>query len=439
MFDYNKNIRRICEGGDGLKRVIFHVDVNSAFLSWEAVYRLHHLGGKLDLRTIPSAVGGDKEKRHGIILAKSIPCKQFGVQTGEPVTDAVKKCPGIVLVPPNYDLYNRSSKAMIGILERYTDKIERYSIDEAFLDMTGCTDDPVKTANEMKDTIREELGFTVNVGVSSVKLLAKMASDFRKPDLVHTLWPEEVPVKMWPLPVRDLFFVGGASERKLKSLGVHTIGQLAALPDQVLYSSMKSHGLLIKQYANGIDHSEVVTETPANKGYGNSLTTPKDVEDIGLAKQYLLSLAETVSSRLRADGVRIRVVSVTIRDTNLVFSGHQVTLDTATDLTVEIYEAACKCLDEFWDGRPVRHLGIHTGQVSMDENRQLSLFDVVDYEKQKKAEEAVDRLRKKFGQDIVKRASFLPPKGEKEAPIDHMGGGISREKRTVDYKKEKIL
>lgn len=267
MFEYNKNIRE--ERGDGLKRVIFHVDVNSAFLSWEAVYRLHHLGGTLDLRTIPSAVGGDKEKRHGIILAKSIPCKRFGVQTGEPVTDAVKKCPGIVLVPPNYDLYNRSSKAMLRVLERYTDKIERYSIDEAFLDMTGCTEDPVKTANELKDTIREELGFTVNVGVSSVKLLAKMASDFRKPDLVHTLWTEEIPEKMWPLPVRELFFVGGASEKKLKSLGVHTIGQLAALPDNVAYSAMKSHGLLIKQYANGIDNSEVVTETPANKGYGN--------------------------------------------------------------------------------------------------------------------------------------------------------------------------
>ena len=422
-----------------MKRVIFHVDVNSAFLSWEAVYRLHHLGGTLDLRTIPSAVGGDKEKRHGIILAKSSPCKRFGVQTGEPVTDAVKKCPGIVLVPPNYDLYNRSSKAMLRVLERYTDKIERYSIDEAFLDMTGCTEDPVKTANELKDTIREELGFTVNVGVSSVKVLAKMASDFRKPDLVHTLWTEEIPEKMWPLPVRELFFVGGASEKKLKSLGVHTIGQLAALPDNVAYSAMKSHGLLIKQYANGIDNSEVVTETPANKGYGNSLTTPKDVEDVYLARQYLLSLAETISSRLRADGAKIRVVSVTIRDTDLVFSGHQITLDAATDLTVEIYDAACKCLDEFWDGRPVRHLGIHTSRVSTEENRQLSLFDVVDYEKQKKAEEAVDQLRKKFGQDIIKRASFLPPKGGKEAPVDHMGGGISREKRTVDYKKEKIL
>ena len=422
-----------------MKRVIFHVDVNSAFLSWEAVYRLHHLGGTLDLRTIPSAVGGDKEKRHGIILAKSIPCKQFGVQTGEPVTDAVKKCPGIVLVPPNYDLYNRSSKAMLGILEQYTDKIERYSIDEAFLDMTGCTDDPVKTANEMKDRIREELGFTVNVGVSSVKLLAKMASDFRKPDLVHTLWPEEIKEKMWPLPVRELFFVGGASERKLKGLGVHTIGQLAELPDKVVYGAMKSHGLLIKQYANGIDNSEVVTEAPVNKGYGNSLTTPKDVEDVYLAKQYLLSLAETVSARLRADGAKVRVISVTIRDTNLVFSGHQITLDAATDLTVEIYEAACRCLDEFWDGRPVRHFGIHTSRVSMEENRQLSLFDVVDYEKQKKVEEAVDKLRKKFGQDIVKRASFLPPKGAKEAEIDHMGGGISREKRTVDYEKEEIL
>lgn len=230
-----------------MRRIIFHVDVNSAFLSWEAAYRLYHLGGKLDLRTVPSAVGGDQEKRHGIILAKSIPAKKYHIQTGEPVIDAKRKCPELILVPPNYDLYNRSSKALLKIMSRYTDRIEQYSIDEAFMDMTGCTKQPEKTAEEIKDTVVRELGFTVNVGVSSNKLLAKMASDFQKPNLVHTLWPEEIPQKMWPLPVGDLFFVGHASKKKLHNLGIHTIGELACTDERILKALMKSHGLLIRQ------------------------------------------------------------------------------------------------------------------------------------------------------------------------------------------------
>lgn len=420
-------------------RIIYHVDVNSAFLSWEATYRLYHLGAKLDLRTVPSAVGGDQEKRHGIILAKSIPCKQYGVQTGEPVVDAKRKCPNLILVPPNYDLYNRSSRALIKILQRYSDKIEKYSIDEAFIDMTGCTDAPVETAEELKDTIYRELGFTVNVGVAENKLLAKMASDFKKPNMVHTLWNHEIREKMWPLPVSDLFYVGHASLKKLASVGVKTIGELAVLDERFLKASMKSHGLLIKQYANGIDNSEVITESPAQKGYGNSLTTPKDVMQPELAKQFLLSLAETVSARLRADGAKISVVAISIRDYNLQFYGHQRSLFTPTDLTIEIYREASKCFDELWNGLPIRHLGIHTSNVTAEASRQMYLFETVDYEKQKKVERAVDELRKRFGQDVVKRACFLPSTQKEAMFIDHMGGGISREKRTVDYDKEDII
>lgn len=421
-----------------MDRIIYHIDVNSAFLSWEAVYRIYHLGGKLDLRAIPSAVGGDQEKRHGIILAKSIPAKKFGIQTGEPVVDAKRKCPDLLLVPPNYDLYNRSSRAMLRILERYSDRIEQYSIDEAFVDMTGCTDDPEETAQKLKDTVHRELGFTVNVGISNNKLLAKMASDFRKPDMVHTLWPEEVPEKMWPLPVGDLFFVGRASTKKLAGLGVRTIGELARLDDRVLAPAMKSHGLLIKQYANGIDNSEVVPEPPPNKGYGNSLTTPRDVVEPELAKQFLLSLAETVSARLRSDHAKISVVAVSIRDYNLVFYGHQISLVTPTDLTVEIYQAACRCFEELWNGLPIRHLGIHTSRVTREDTRQMNFFETVDYEKQKRVESAVDSLRLRYGQDIVKRACFLPSDQKEKIEIDHMGGGISRERRTVDYSREHV-
>lgn len=420
-------------------RVIFHVDVNSAFLSWEAVYRLHHLGGTLDLRTIPSAVGGDQEKRHGIILAKSIPAKKYKIQTGEPVADAKEKCPELVLVPPNYELYQRSSRALLRILADYTDKIEQYSIDEAFMDMTGCSEQPEQTAGELKERVYRELGFTVNVGVSSNKLLAKMASDFQKPNLVHTLWPGEIQMKMWGLPVRELFSVGHASEKKLAALGVHTIGQLAETPDSVLYGCLKSHGLQIKRFANGLDDSPVAPAPPPNKGYGNSLTTPSDVTDRETARLFLLSLAETLSARLRADGAMIRTVEISLRDCHLKFSHRQRALETPTDLTVEIHEAACRCFEELWDGTPLRHLGIHTSGVTRTMERQLGLFDRLDYEKYRCAEAAVDRLRKRYGQDIIKRAVFVEAPGEKRVLADHMGGGISREKRRVDYTKEIIL
>ncbi len=423
-----------------MKRIVYHVDVNSAFLSWEAVYRLHHLGGRLDLRQVPSAVGGDREKRHGIILAKSIPAGRFGVETGEPVGAAREKCPELLVVPPNYDLYNRASRALLKILARYTDRIEQYSIDEAFLEMTGCTREPRATAEELRETVCRELGFTVNVGVAGNKLLAKMASDLKKPNLVHTLWPEEIPAKMWPLPVRELFYVGAASEKKLALLGIRTIGELARTPEEVLSAHMKFHGRLIRQYALGMDDSPVEAHPPANKGYGNSLTTPQDVTELWLARRYLLSLAETVSARLRADEVRVRVVSVSIRDWQLCFWQHQITLDVSTDLTWEIYQAACTCFDQLWDGRPVRHLGIHTGQVTRERGRQLGLFDSVDYEKQKRAEAAVDSLRRRYGQDIIMRASFLPSPADGGIPyIDHMGGGISREKRRPDYSREVVI
>ena len=418
--------------------VIFHIDVNSAFLSWEAVYRLHHLGGNLDLRTIPSAVGGDMSKRHGIILAKSIPAKKYNIQTGEPVTDAMRKCPNLVLVPPNYELYEKSSKAFMNILHKYTDKVEQYSIDEAFMDMTGTEGlfgTPVIVANAIKDEIYETLGFSVNIGVSSNKLLAKMASDFKKPNRVHTLFPWEIQEKMWHLPVRELFFVGGASEKKLKTLGIKTIGELAQADVHVLRSALKKHGEVIWDFANGRDVSVVEAVPADNKGYGNSTTIAFDVTDAGTAKMVLLSLAETVGRRLRKDEARVEVVAISIRFYNLTYASHQMVLFSPTNITKEIHEAACRLFDELWDGTPIRHLGVHTGRVSRDgNNRQLSLFDHTDYEKLEKLDYAVDSIRERFGRDAIVRASFL-----KQDKVDHMNGGVSREKRTVDYSNEKVM
>lgn len=420
-----------------MNSVIFHIDVNSAFLSWEAVYRIHHLGGNLDLRNIPSAVGGDVTKRHGIILAKSIPAKKYNIKTGESVPEALRKCPDLVLVPPNYNLYQKSSKAFIKILKEYGPTVEQYSIDEAFMDMTGTESlfgEPENIANKIRERIYSELGFTVNIGISNNKVLAKMASDFKKPDKVHTLWLSEIKDKMWTLPASDLFFVGRATTRKLNGLGIKTIGELAQTDLSIIKSHFGKHGEVIWSFANGIDFSAVEPVLPPNKGYGNSTTIAFDVTDSDTAKLVLLSLAETVSARLRDDNVKIKVISVGIRDFNLGYYSHQKKLNTATNITREIYESACQVFDEMWDKVPIRHLGIHTSQVVTEETRQFNLFDDMDYEKQERLDRAVDDIRKRFGADSVVRASFI-----KADKVDHMSGGISREKRTVNYGTQNIL
>ena len=418
------------------EKIIYHIDVNSAFLSWEATYRIHHKGGKVDLREQVAAVGGYVTMRHGIILAKSIPAKQYNIKTGESLLEARQKCPDLIIVPPNYNLYEQCSAAFMRILREYSDTVEQYSIDEAFVDMTATCHlfgTPEETAHVIKDRIRDELGFTVNVGISTNKMLAKMASDFKKPDKVHTLYPHEIEKKMWPLSVSDLFFVGRATTKKLFTMGIHTIGELAKCDPTWLRTILKKQGEVVWSFANGIDLSPVITEPPANKGYGNSTTTPFDVMDTETAKVVLLALAETVSKRLRRDDVRISVVSVGIRASDLSYCSHQKVLTTATNITNEIHKAACDLFDELWRGQPIRHLGIHTSKVQEDDcMRQLFFFETVDYEKLVAVDRTVDAIRDRFGNDSVKRAVFV------KHPIDHMSGGISREKREVDYSRIKV-
>ena len=419
-----------------MKSIIFHIDVNSAFLSWEAVFRLKHRGGTLDLRQIPAAVGGDMTMRHGIILAKSIPAGKYGVRTGESIPEAKKKCPNLMLVPPNYSLYERCSAAFMSILREYSDVVEQYSIDEAFVDMsTTCHlfGTPEETAGQIRERICQELGFTVNIGISENKLLAKMASDFRKPNRVHTLYTYEIREKMWPLPVSDLFFVGRATAKRLLDLGIRTIGELAQADPVMLRDYLKKQGEVIWGFANGIDCSPVLSEAPANKGYGNSTTAPFDVTDRENAEKILLALAETVGTRLRQDNVQIEIVAVGIRFTDLSYVSHRKILSSSTNITGEIYRAACELFRELWNGAAIRHLGIHTCRVQSGEfARQLSLFDEVDYGKLMKADETMDNIRSRYGIDSVKRVVFL------NQPIDHMCGGISREKREVDYSKLRI-
>lgn len=394
-----------------MARIIFHIDVNSAYLSWEAVERLKDQEGTLDLRTIPSIVGGDMSKRRGVVLAKSLPAKKFGVRTGEPVSDALKKCPELVMVPPRHSLYSRYSKGFLDILREYSSDVEQYSIDEAFMDVTQSQwlfGGAVELAHVIKDRIRNELGFTVNVGISGNKLLAKMASDFEKPDKVHTLFREEIKEKMWPLPVGTLFSVGRSTEEKLRLLGICTIGELANTDVEILTCHLKKQGKVIWEFANGIATDLIAPVPPVNKGYGNSTTLAYDVTDSGTAKMILLSLTESVCARLRKDGMKGQAVSVTIKNRDFKSVSHQTVLPDATDITSEVHRVVCSLFDELWENEPIRLLGVRVLKVTEGQGmRQLSLFDHTNYEKLEKMDKAIDDIRKKFGKDAIIRASFL--------------------------------
>lgn len=407
--------------------IIYHIDVNSAYLSWEASYRVNVLGETRDLRDIPSAVGGDQEMRHGIILAKSIPAKKYNIHTGEPIIKALAKCPELVIVPPDFDKYVKCSRAFIDLLKRYAPQVSQYSIDEAYCDMTGTEKlygSPVVFAHELKDKIRDELGFTVNIGVSSNKLLAKMASDFQKPDRVHTLFPHEIPDKLWPLPVEDLFYVGRHSAVKLHKLGISTIGDLAHTDPELLRLHFKKHGEVIYNYANGIDTDTLDTPPAQNKGYGNSITIQFDVTDAATAKQIILSLCETVAARIRADEAYISVVSVSIVTSEFLHSSKQTTLDCATNVTEQIYETACLLFDCLWDQSPIRQLGVSTSHATDTSYEQYNIFDLDKFDRLSKLNTAIDKIRNKYGEDSVKRACFI------DSQHKHMTGGLDKSKRT---------
>lgn len=405
-----------------MKKVIFHVDVNSAYLSWEAVYRLQH-GSKLDLRTIPSAVGGDPKKRSGIVLAKSSPAKPYNIQTGETLVAAFRKCPNLTVVPPNYSLYMKCSNSMVDILRDYSEKIQRFSIDECFIDFSGMErlyPNPVDTANELRERIKRELGFTVSIGISSNKLLAKMGGELKKPDGVSTLWPEELQEKLWPLPVGELFMVGRATVPKLKKLNIHTIGDLANYDVRLLEYSLKSHGRLIWQYANGIEDSQVGGNSglPA-KGVGNSTTIAYDVDNSREAHLILMSLTEMVSMRLRDMGLCASLVSVSIKTNEFEHYSHQKKFYTPTDSTKQIYQCAKALFDESWKGEKIRHLGVHVSELCTNDFLQMSFFEEGEaLEKQRKLDAAIDKLRLKYDNRAVIRSCFL------HSGIKPIAGGV---------------
>ncbi len=408
-----------------MKKLYFHVDVNNAFLSWEASYRIFK-GEKEDIRNIPSVIAGDVKSRKGIILAKSNEAKRYGIITGEPLYAAMKKCESLKVFPSNYSLYKKCSNSLYLELKKYSNKVEAFSIDEYFVEISDKN--PVQLAYKIKDEIKEKLGFTVNVGVAENKLLAKMASELKKPDMVHTLFKEEIKTKMWPLDVGELFMVGRKTKVKLNNMGIFTIKDLALSDIDVLNNKIGSNGILIHRYANGCDLSQIsIKDHGKEKSIGNSTTLKYDIFDINDIKLYILAISEMVGTRIRAINKRAFTISIHYKDTKMLRYRHQKKLIRPTSNTTEIYDYSVKLFTEIWQSEGVRAIGISLNDLTDLDNYQPSIFDL-EHENINSLDETIDRIRSKYGNDIIKRASFI------DKDIPHIIGGSGDTKEQLKLK-----
>lgn len=390
-----------------MQRQILHVDVNNAFLSWTAVDMLRN-GSKIDIRELPAIIGGDESRRAGIVLAKSMKAKQMGVKTGETIYMAKQKCNYLQIYPGlGRAKYKQYSDKLYKLLSEYTEIIERFSIDECFLDMTDYLmgDTLLTKANEINKRVKRELGFTVNIGVAHNKLLAKMASDFEKPDKVHTLFEEEIPIKMWPLNVSELFMLGRKTVPKLYNMKIKTIGDLAKIDRLILVKKFGKYGNTLWEYANGIDNSPVNYLEEEPKSVGNSVTLPVDLSSTEKIQEVILELTEQVTYRLRKHKLKANTVNVQLRTSDFKDFSHQKKLDITTSSTKEIYNKAIQILkDMYQEGLPIRLVGVRVDNLINEESEQLSLFSNSNNEKQDKLDKVLDQLKDKYGYESIKRA-----------------------------------
>lgn len=419
-----------------MKSIIFHIDVNSAYLSWTAVEKLKN-GAAVDLREIPSIIGGDQKSRHGVVLAKSSAAKRYGIRTGEPVANAFRKCPNLVTEPPNHRMYREKSRQLMEYLRTFTTEIEQVSVDECYMDFTSIASEypsPVAGAMEIKEGIKRRFGFTVNIGISTNKLLAKMASDFEKPDRIHTLFPEEIRRKMWPLPISDLYMAGRSSVETLKKLEINTIGDLARADRKLIMLHLKSHGKMLWEFANGIGTAEVQSEPEEAKGIGNSTTLSQDAASFEEVKPVFGELAKSVGARLKKAGKKAGMVSMEVKYYDFRTASHQRQLEKPSSDPDVLCEAACGLFLEAWTGEPVRLLGIRTSKLTDEEEpEQLTLFDLEPVEepdeKHRKLQEALDELKTRYGQGAVIKASLMkrPKTDRQNSEIKKMGKQTEKE------------
>lgn len=396
-----------------MERIIFHIDVNNAFLSWTAVDLLKS-GYKEDIRNIVSIIGGDESTRNGIVLAKSIPAKMLGIKTANTIYSARKIYPKLKVFPPNHKLYEEKSRELFNLLSSYSPDIEVASIDECYLDygkVKNMYGDEIKFAYMLKDKIKNDLGFTVNIGIANNKLCAKMASDFSKPDKVHTLYQNEIEEKMWPLPIDELFGIGKQTSTKLGNLGIKTIKDLALFNYNTLYKEFKNQAKGMQESANGINKDEVNSLYSEPKGISNEITLSKDETDIEELSKYLLLLSDSVSKRLRNEKKYTNTICVIIKDNTFVRKTHQRTLKNPTNLTNEIYNISIEILKEFYKKERVRLIGLRLDNLSIKDEHQISIFETPEViRKEEELDKIIDEINNKLGKNVVIKASLIQNK-----------------------------
>ena len=387
-----------------------HIDVNNAFLSWTAVELLKS-GYKIDIRNTEAIIGGDESKRHGIVLAKSMVAKSKGVKTAETIRDAKRKCNDLKIYPPNYKLYNEMSNKLFNLISNYTPDIEKLSVDECFIDYTKVRKlygDPIKFAYRLKDEIKNKLGFTVNIGIANNKLCAKMASDFLKPDRVHTLFKEEVKEKMHPLPIEELYGIGRSSSKKLRELNINTIGDLANTNSEYLYKYFKNQTNKIINSAKGIDDSVIVSKRSEAECISNSITTSYNLNTLEDIYKYLYPLVDNVSISLRKQNKYASVIGVILKDKFFKTYSHQRKLKNPTSNTDEIYIVAKQLIKELWNEEGIRLVGVSLNKLSSNLTHQISMFeDIKKVETNNELDKVLDKLKETYGSNIIKKASQI--------------------------------
>ena len=403
------------------ERVIFHIDVNNAFLSWTAIYLLQN-GSKKDIRKVPSIIGGDEKSRKGIVLAKSPIAKKYGIVTAETIYSAKKKCPYLEIYPSNYEWYQKKSQELMEYLSKYSPTQEQLSVDECFLEMTGMKylyNDLEKLAYQIKEEIKEKFGYTVNIGIANNKLCAKMASDFEKPDKVHTLYQEEIKEKMWPLPVEDLYMVGTETAKILRSLRINTIGDLANTKIEYLRKYFKNQAEFLHNQANGIDNSLLEINKERNQSISTSITLPYDYQDLKKLEEILLEQAQEVGRKLRNKKLYANTIGILLKNNQFTTFQHQQKLSFSTDKTEDIYEIAKKLLKEIWKNEPIRLIGIKLSGLEEIRKNQITIFDEAQQEeKDDKVQKIMDNINNKFGYTTVIPASMTKKVKKEENRLD---------------------
>lgn len=399
--------------GDKMERIVFHIDVNNAFLSWTAIDLLNN-GYKIDIRNIPSVIGREDAKQSAIITAKSTPAKELGIKTADTIYSCKQKCKDIKVFPPNYALYMEMSNSLFELLKIYSPDIEIASIDECYLDygkVKNLYGDELEFAKKLQKEIYDKLKFTVNIGIANNKLCAKMASEFSKPNKIHTLYNHEIETKMWPLKIIELFGIGKKTAPKLEQIGIKTIKDLANYDSNQLYKYFKNQALPMIESAKGIDNSPVINYEVDPKGIGHEITLSHNTANKQEIHHILLALSERVGIRLRKQNKYASVIVVILKNAELKKTTHQRKIKNATNITDEIYQNSIKIFNEMWNEEAVRLIGIRLDSLTDIVVHQTSLFENFnDVKRNNKLDKTLDELKDKYGTEIINKASLADKK-----------------------------